>query len=153
LNAEEASRLSADRAAESILESDQEGLTQLITREFMEAMDGEEVSISRSKKATEPRKIELRIVTGPDQGKTLTFEKSKIVIGRMQADAKIRDVDVSRKHAVLEVQEEGEVLLRDLASTNGTFVNGKRISNCVLSSGDRLQVGATQLIFSLRGHS
>lgn len=47
---------------------------------------------------------------------------------------------VSQKHARLEVQENGSVKVTDLNSTNGTFVNGQRINQTILKSGDVLKV-------------
>ena len=53
---------------------------------------------------------------------------------------------VSRVHCRLTALPEGDLEVRDLNSTNGTFVNGERVENAVLSSGDRLQVGRVELV-------
>ena len=53
---------------------------------------------------------------------------------------------VSRVHCRLTALPEGELEVRDLNSTNGTFVNGERIENAVLESGDRIQVGRVELV-------
>jgi pSer/pThr/pTyr-binding forkhead associated (FHA) protein len=53
---------------------------------------------------------------------------------------------VSRVHCRLTALPNGELEVRDLNSTNGTFVNGDRIDNVVLSSGDRIQVGRVELV-------
>ena len=53
---------------------------------------------------------------------------------------------VSRVHCRLTALPGGELEVRDLDSTNGTFVNGERVENAVLSSGDRLQVGRVELV-------
>jgi ABC transport system ATP-binding/permease protein len=57
---------------------------------------------------------------------------------------------VSRVHCRLTALPSGELEVRDLDSTNGTFVNGERVETARLTSGDRLQVGRLQLI-ALRG--
>ena len=53
---------------------------------------------------------------------------------------------VSRVHCRLTALPGGELEVRDLNSTNGTFVNGERVESAVLSSGDRLQVGRVDLV-------
>ena len=53
---------------------------------------------------------------------------------------------VSRVHCRVTALPTGELEVRDLNSTNGTFVNGDRVENAVLESGDRLQVGRVELV-------
>ncbi len=53
---------------------------------------------------------------------------------------------VSRVHCRVTALPGGELEVRDLNSTNGTFVNGERVENAVLESGDRLQVGRVELV-------
>lgn len=53
---------------------------------------------------------------------------------------------VSRVHCRLTALPGGELEVRDLDSTNGTFVNGERVENAFLASGDRLQVGRVELV-------
>lgn len=53
---------------------------------------------------------------------------------------------VSRVHCRLTSLPGGELEVRDLNSTNGTFVNGERIENAVLAPGDRIQVGRVELV-------
>ncbi len=56
---------------------------------------------------------------------------------------------VSRVHCRVTALPDGGLELRDLDSTNGTFVNGERIETARLASGDRIQVGRVELV-SLR---
>jgi pSer/pThr/pTyr-binding forkhead associated (FHA) protein len=56
---------------------------------------------------------------------------------------------VSRVHCRVTAMPDGGLELRDLDSTNGTFVNGQRIETARLASGDRIQVGRVELV-SLR---
>ena len=56
---------------------------------------------------------------------------------------------VSRVHCRLTASAAGDLEVRDLESTNGTYVNGERIEAVRLSSGDHLQVGRVELIASL----
>jgi pSer/pThr/pTyr-binding forkhead associated (FHA) protein len=53
---------------------------------------------------------------------------------------------VSRVHCRLTALPDGALEVQDLDSTNGTFVNGQRIANTRLTSGDRLQVGRVELV-------
>lgn len=72
-----------------------------------------------------------------------------LTIGRsLECDICIEDLQVSRTHATLTVHaSDGRVKLRDLESANGTFVNGNRIIERILSVGDVIQVGQTKLVF------
>ena len=53
---------------------------------------------------------------------------------------------VSRVHCRLTVTPDGQLEVRDLESTNGTFVNGERVETACLADGDRLQVGRLELL-------
>ena len=55
---------------------------------------------------------------------------------------------VSRVHCRLTALPDGELEVRDLDSTNGTFVNGERVDRARLADGDRLQVGRLELVVS-----
>ncbi len=69
------------------------------------------------------------------------------VLGRgAEANVQLPDTGVSRKHAELRLVD-GQVELHDLGSTNGTRVNGQRVTAVTLHDGDRVLVGSTELIF------
>jgi pSer/pThr/pTyr-binding forkhead associated (FHA) protein len=53
---------------------------------------------------------------------------------------------VSRVHCRLTALPDGQLEVRDLESTNGTFVNGERVEQAHLTDGDRLQVGRLELV-------
>ncbi len=55
---------------------------------------------------------------------------------------------VSRSHATV-TREDGAVYLKDIGSTNGTFVNGRLIENCILQDGDEIRIGDFSLTYSL----
>ena len=68
-------------------------------------------------------------------------------IGRATgADFIIDAALVSRVHCRLTALADGGLEIRDLESTNGTFVNGQRIETARLSPGDRVQVGRVELV-------
>lgn len=73
------------------------------------------------------------------------------VIGRgAEADVRLTDTGVSRRHA--EIRVEGDtVQVRDLGSTNGTWVNGRRVQTATLLDGDRVTVGTTELVLRTAG--
>lgn len=85
---------------------------------------------------------QLVMKTGPAPGKIFSLEKTDIAIGREAgSDVYINDVEVSRQHARLTSQF-GDYLLEDLESTNGTFVNGQRITGQrILKPGDTVFLG------------
>jgi hypothetical protein len=84
----------------------------------------------------------LVMKTGPAPGKVYKLDNTDISIGREAAsDVFVNDVEVSRKHARLLFQF-GDYMVEDLGSTNGTFINGQRISGQqVLKPGDTLFLG------------
>lgn len=100
--------------------------------------------LSRAALASSRRVLIIR--SGKNKGKKLLLPDSVVVIGR-SPNCHIRSTSrrVSRRHCLLEVGEQG-LLVRDLGSHSGTFVNGKRItSDVVLKPGDILRVGSMEL--------
>lgn len=95
--------------------------------------------------------LELHVIEGPDKGKVVRLPKGNSVIGRGKADLKFNDNDISRNHASIETFSETQIFLRDMASTNGTFLNNKRITYSKLSHGDLIQIGSTVLRFVVGG--
>jgi hypothetical protein len=92
----------------------------------------------------------LGAVLGDDEAPTLlaldwTGEPHELVLGRSsRCDLVLADLSVSRRHARLFFRD-GKWVLQDLASTNGTAVNGRRVGRCELRPGDHLLVGAARL--------
>ena len=73
--------------------------------------------------------------------------KDVVTIGRdVKNDIQVIDVKVSRRHSVVE-KRKGYHIVRDLGSRNGTFLNGLQISESELTSGDRIRVGETEILF------
>src|SRR5262245_39321962 len=81
----------------------------------------------------------VAIVTGPNKGQSLTIDgtqPSRLLLGKSPACAlRLDDPEVSRRHASLDVVD-ADLCLTDLESTNGTFVNGVRISGASLRGGE-----------------
>lgn len=90
------------------------------------------------------KRARLKVVDGPDRGQEFALEKHRSIIGRRNADVVLRDPRVSRQHAAIEVYKD-RVLVKDLGSSNGTLVNGRRIEVEMLSPGSRIRIGDTTL--------
>ena len=86
----------------------------------------------------------LIVRTGPRSGERIEL-LGELVVGRENADLTVHDDEVSRRHLAVRPHEDG-VELEDLGSTNGTFVDGARLSAVVVvSSGARVTLGETEL--------
>jgi pSer/pThr/pTyr-binding forkhead associated (FHA) protein len=90
----------------------------------------------------------LRIVTEGQPEKTFRIlPGNERTIGRATgADFIIDAALVSRVHCRVSALADGQLEIRDLESTNGTYVNGERIETARLASGDRLQVGRVEFV-------
>ena len=74
-------------------------------------------------------------------------EEGSVVMGRSKScDLTIPSPDASRRHAEIELVDQA-YLLRDLGSTNGTFVNGAQIQEKQLETGDRIDIGGELVTF------
>lgn len=90
------------------------------------------------------RKDEAALV---GEGGRRPIVKPVSVLGRSrECDIVVPDHNVSRQHAEIRV-EGGVHWLVDLDSTNGTLVNGKKVKRVQLDSGDRIELGSTELVF------
>jgi hypothetical protein len=79
--------------------------------------------------------------------RTVLLTSARMVVGRgADADLRLPDTGVSRSHAELRVEGD-TVRVVDLGSTNGTTVNGRPVDSAVLHDGDRIEVGATPMVF------
>ena len=90
----------------------------------------------------------LRTTTDPNTEQTFRILPGGIrTLGRaVGADFIVDAALVSRVHCRLTAMPDGQLEVRDLESTNGTFVNGQRIDVARLTPGDRLQVGRVELV-------
>jgi serine/threonine-protein kinase len=98
-------------------------------------------------------RVTLHVVAGPQTGRDFTFDQhDTFMIGRSE-DAQFclpQDRFFSRHHCILEIAPP-QCFLRDLGSTNGTFVNGIRVDTAHLKHGDRIQGGETVLEVEVAG--
>ncbi len=88
-------------------------------------------------------------------GRAHSLSAAVTVLGRdASADLVIDDPGVSRRHAEVRITHDGphqQVIVRDLGSTNGSYVNGDQVGTEQLGEGDRLTIGSTTLIFHTEG--
>ncbi|MEL6179086.1 MAG: GGDEF domain-containing protein [Myxococcota bacterium] len=83
------------------------------------------------------------VINGLDLGKRYTIAQTSVLIGRSsKTDIRIDEDSISRHHALL-INDGSHVILRDLDSTNGTYVNDLQIKERVLNDSDQIRVGRT----------
>ncbi len=91
---------------------------------------------------------ELVIASGLEAGSHIILKNEITTAGRHEAsDILLDDVSVSRHHALITRTASGRITLRDLNSLNGTYVNGARVEETTLHSGDEVQIGKYKLVF------
>lgn len=89
----------------------------------------------------------LIVLSGDLTGRIYKLTGGKYVLGRAEdADIKLNDDGVSRFHAELLRYDDQLYLLKDLGSTNGTFVNGAQVRSHALNDGDRIQIGSLTIL-------
>lgn len=88
--------------------------------------------------------LKLKVLSGSHAGREIPVSSDKFLIGRSEScQLRPKSDSVSRRHCILVVKE-GRVLLQDLKSRNGTYINDKRLPTDkakVLKPGDRMKVG------------
>ncbi len=94
--------------------------------------------------------ITLRVLDGADRGKIFDELTPPITIGREEGNAiQLNDDRVSRFHVKIQ-EDNDQLVLTDLESTNGTRVNGEDINIRILKFGDLITVGRSVLVFGSR---
>ena len=89
----------------------------------------------------------LVVQRGPNAGARFLLDAERTTAGRHpRSDIFLDDVTVSRKHAEF-VRREGQFVVRDVGSLNGTYVRRDRIDEAVLRDGDEVQIGKFRMIF------
>lgn len=90
----------------------------------------------------------LIIAIGHDAHDQVDLTGEVTVAGRSDdSDIVLDDISVSRQHAVFQRTASGRITVRDLNSLNGTYVNGTRVEESVLRSGDEIQIGKFKIAF------
>jgi pSer/pThr/pTyr-binding forkhead associated (FHA) protein len=102
-----------------------------------------------AKKIPEQFQASVVIIKGYAQGMEYLVEKEYTVIGRDKtADIALKDPLISRQHAVI-IYHDRNYSIKDMESTNGTYMSGARIQEADLHHGDKFRIGDTTLQFIL----
>jgi predicted Zn finger-like uncharacterized protein len=92
------------------------------------------------------RRFSLAVIQGAATGQIFQITKTRTVIGRSGTDINLEDPEASRQHAALEIV--GDIaVLRDLGSTNGTWIELDRIEQHQLSNQQEFRIGSHVLMF------
>ena len=97
--------------------------------------------------------IKLTLTEKNGEPKLLTFDKDEITVGRVSGnDIVLAKGNVSKRHSRFTVKSPGQIEVADLKSTNGTYVNGRKIGGpMLLSASDRVYVGDFLISIDLGG--
>jgi DNA-binding NtrC family response regulator len=140
-------------------EPDQEGgqdeiLTNPANAAALEALDDPAITathtlVVESRTTLKVRKCRLVVTSGPDVGKELVSDKERLRVGAHSSNDLMLSEDrtASRHHFEIQYTERGYLVI-DLDSTNGTWLDGKRIERAYLSSGSQVRSGQTTLTFA-----
>lgn len=114
------------------------------------ALEAPASQVLRKPSALGGKSIHVTVVEGDLKGKSFDLTGvGTYVIGRKECDIVLDDEKVSRKHASIIIVRDGQYAVQDLASRNGTFVNGVRLTRRNLGHNDLIRVGNTTLRFTV----
>ena len=94
------------------------------------------------------QRISLAVLEGKNAGQIFQVDHPKMILGRTGADIALDDGEVSRQHACLEVHG-SRIVLRDMGSTNGTFVDENKISEMEIENRTEFRLGGSRLMLIL----
>ena len=94
------------------------------------------------------KSIALSVIAGPARGLVYPVQKPRIVMGRADADIVINDKEISRWHCSIEIKDD-VIRLRDLESTNGTFLADERVRVAELKHLSEFRIGTSILLLSV----
>ena len=91
----------------------------------------------------------LFVIRGNDQGTRFELDGPAVGLGRDCSNrVQLHDTEVSRQHAEIRRIDPNTHAIADLGSSNGTYVNGRRVQQHRLTSGDQIQVGSTLMLYT-----
>ena len=101
--------------------------------------------------ASEGPRATIREIRPDGSSRTIAFDGRPLTIGRGPDNGLvIRDGRASRHHARIDGRR-GSLVLTDLGSTNGSFVNDRRVESVALGAGDRVRIGTTAFVVEAVG--
>src|ERR1044071_9535407 len=90
----------------------------------------------------------LKVISGDLAGSAYAVGNGSLRVGRAEGnDLRMADGSVSSRHCELSLDGSGNLLVRDLDSTNGTFIEGQRVKEAFVQPGQRLRLGNLELVF------
>ncbi len=93
----------------------------------------------------------LKIKSGVAKGAVFALKPGANRVGRAEGnDYRIPDISISAIHCEIVVGGDGRLSVRDLGSSNGTFIEGRRIELGVLAGGERLSLGEVEMVYDNR---
>jgi predicted Zn finger-like uncharacterized protein len=101
--------------------------------------------VNENLKLPEEKKLSLAVIKGSRAGYIYHLSKPYVLIGRGKVDLILPDKEISRKHLAIEVRND-KVFLRDLGSTNGTFISDERVSIAEITDQTEFRIGQTTLM-------
>jgi hypothetical protein len=114
------------------------------------ALESPAQTILRKPSVLGGKSIYLTVIEGDLKGKSFDITGvGTYTIGRKECDVVLDDEKVSRKHASVVIIREGQYAVQDLASRNGTYVNGIRLTRRNVQHNDLIRVGSTTLRFTV----
>jgi len=117
-----------------------------MTDEDTEDLDLNEIVREKIPKQQGQQKFYLIIVYGDNVGKIYPLDKKTITIGRSdEFDIQLPDSSCSREQAIIEFNDNNKPVLKDMDSTNGTFVNGSKITEINIEDGDKIMFGVSSV--------
>jgi predicted Zn finger-like uncharacterized protein len=92
------------------------------------------------------KRFSLAVIQGSATGQIFVINKTRTTLGRVGMDVNLDDPEASRQHAAVEIVGDTWIL-RDLGSTNGTFVDAERVETQVLTNHMEFRIGSHVLMF------
>lgn len=96
----------------------------------------------------EGKTVALSVIAGPSKGQVFRLDKAQVTIGRYGTDIVLNDPEISRKHCSLIVHGTSAVLT-DLGTTNGTFMDGQRITTHDLQHLSEFHIGSSTVLLTI----
>jgi pSer/pThr/pTyr-binding forkhead associated (FHA) protein len=114
--------------------------------ETPEAESSESTEVGAAVAELRPGTALLVVIRGPNNGARFLLDRDVVTVGRHpESDIFLDDITVSRRHAEFR-RDEGRFWVHDVGSLNGTYVNGTRADDRLLTAGDEVQVGKFKLV-------
>ena len=115
------------------------------TAKIIEKSIGDSLWSNENLRLPDNIKISIAVIRGARAGYIYHLSKPYVLIGRGKVDLIIPDKEVSRKHVAIEVRN-NKIFLRDLGSTNSTFINDSKVSITEIHDQTEFRIGQTTLM-------